>query len=208
MSVLLLLVISVITSILWYFWVNRRYFYLLSKIPTRNVIGFKFTLKDTLDILKSDVHYLTNRVYKTVKFEKGTTKSLITNTWMVMVQNPDDLRIIMNSKNCLDKSDFQKVCCLDKGMIFGSLDIWRSHSKIMKPFFGTSTISKYFPGFNEKSKKLAKLLSSKINGGQFNIFDYAVAVTLEGILELMEFKVDILNMEEKKRYELVRSLDM
>lgn len=113
---------------------------------------------------------------------------------------PEDAQTVFNSKKCLDKPYFLKFTNLPEGSLFGNLEAWRSHRKILNPFFGTSALRvNNIPLFNKKAKILLKIVEKMEGKGEFNVFSNMIALTLETILKVMEYDVDIQNLQSEKR---------
>lgn len=205
-TVFILALIFVLILILKYLLDNRRFYFLINKIPWSD---FKYNFNEIYKLYRGDSKYMFELAFNAMKDKHiETTKAFFGYYWTVIVPKPDDLKIIMNSKDCLDKAPFQKLAIINQGSLFGELDAWQRHHKIIEPFFGTLAVKNFIPIFNEKSKILVKNLERKLNKEEFDVFRDVAALTLEMILNAMELDVDLLNMEESERDVPTKCLEM
>lgn len=77
----------------------------------------------------------------------------------------------------------------------------------MSPYFGTFAVKSFQPTFDEKSKKFVKSLAKKTEKEEFNIFLDLALVTLEMILKTFGLDIDIVNMDEVERDEIVHNVN-
>uniref|UniRef100_A0A336LPX2 CSON000639 protein n=1 Tax=Culicoides sonorensis TaxID=179676 RepID=A0A336LPX2_CULSO len=100
----------------------------------------------------------------------------------VYVANPDDLQIILNHENALDKTfiyqfgnDYVGRCLLT---VEGN--IWRMRRKLIKPTFNVEVLEKYIKKFDKLSEILVKELE-KTSEKEINVFDFVARCTLDMI---------------------------
>jgi cytochrome P450 len=96
---------------------------------------------------------------------------------------------------------------MPEGSLFGPIDIWHRHRKILDPFFGAQKLKVLLPLFDEKSKKLTEMMKKHVNQGEIDIFFNMAALTLETVLSAMEFEVDLQNMDQKVRDSTIKNLE-
>lgn len=126
--------------------------------------------------------------------------------FFVVIFRPEDLKKVINMKECYDKPFFFRFAFLDKGSLFGKFEYWESHRKILNPYFGLQGLRTVIPIFNEKAKILVKNLKEKVDQKEFDVLHYNTALTLETIMKVMEYDYDIQNQERKKRDEPIEYL--
>ena len=200
-----ILIFTLVFFVIKYFWDRKRFFYLASKIPTS---AWHFSFRGIYDIITADSKMLL-KIFNTFCY----SKTELAKTWLgpvlfIIPTNPDDLKIIFNAKQCYDKPNFLKFSTkLDKGSLFGDLEYWRSHRKVMNPFFSYRGLGTVIPIFNKKSKVLIKSLEKMVDKGDFNVFYNMTAFTLETILKVMDCDVDIQNQEAKSRDSFIKNLE-
>lgn len=122
---------------------------------------------------------------------------------MVLINTPEAMQRVLTSKvECLDKPKFFKCFRLQRASLFGSLEAWRVHRKILNPAFSISVLKSFIPLFDVKSKKLIKGLETQCDDGrEFDVFPHMSAFFLETILQAaLDLDVDILNSEKKDEY--------
>lgn len=188
-----------------YFWDNRRFYFLLYKIPWCN---FKCTLREFINYYYGDSKYFYSFEKNFLTCNETIAKFFGGSCWIVILQKLEDVKIVLNSKNCLDKGSIQKLFDLDMGSVFGSLDAWQRHHKLIKIFFNAKSVKKLAPIFEEKSLTLVEVIRKKVGDGAFDIFDDMAVLTLEMILNVMEFEVDLQNSNEGEKKTLIQTLKM
>ncbi|CAG9806640.1 unnamed protein product [Chironomus riparius] len=205
MIVLIILIFSILFWIIKYFWDHRRFYYLAYKIPTSS---FDYSFSGIYKFFTADNKTMLNILNEILNNENEIVKIWLGHILLVVANNPDDIKTIFNAKQCYDKPSFVKVCAkIEKGSLFGYLEYWRSHRKVMNPFFGLQGLKALIPIFNDKSKIFIKNLEKMIDKEAFNIFHNMTALTLETILKVMEYDVDIQNQESKTRDVFIMNLD-
>lgn len=203
MIVLSYFLFTTLAVVLKYFWDHRRFYFLLYKIPSGEL---KYYLKDVFKLyyyggvkflMQFGSEYFKNK--KTVKFFFGSC-------WVAMPQTPEDINTVMYSKDCLDKGPIQKVMNADQGLIFGHLNAWHRHRKLLEPFFNNLGFKNFIPKMNQKSLNLTRFMEKRVNQKEFNVYHDIAALTLEMILHVMDFDIDLLNMQENERNTITNSL--
>ena len=188
-----------------YFWDRKRFFYLASKIPKGS---WKLPFLEIYTYITADSKMMLKKLNVFCNNEAELVKSWLGPILYVIATNPDDLKIVFNAKQCYDKPDFLKFSgMLVKGSLFGNLQYWRSHRKVTNPFFGHQGLKAVIPNFNEKTKILIKNLEKKVGKGDFDVFYDLAAFTLETILKVMDFDVDIQNRDTESRDIFINSLE-
>lgn len=188
-----------------YLWIKRRFIYLAYKIPFSD---HKYDLQALRDIINADGKKLFEMAYGSCKDKETISKTFHGALLLVVIQNPDDVKFVMNSKECLDKSSIMKFANLKQGSLFGTLEAWHRHRKIMDPYFGALAMKNFMPMFNEKSLVLTGILRKYLGKKEFDIFHEMTALTLEVVVNAMELNVDIQNMEEGERDIPIKCLEL
>ncbi|XP_070502889.1 uncharacterized protein [Chironomus tepperi] len=205
MIVLEILIFTIVFWILKHFWNSRRFYYLAYKIPTST---FDFSFRGIYNFITADSRMMLKLINESFENESDITKTWLGKELFIIPNNPDDVKIIFNSKHCYDKPNFVKFSsALPKGSLFGDLEYWRSHRKVMNPFFGYQGLRTVVPIFNEKTKILIKSLETMVDKEAFNIFHNMTALTLETIMKVMEYDVDIQNQEATIRDVFIKNLE-
>ena len=204
MIVLELLIFTVAFWLIKYFWEHRRFYYLASKIPTS---AFDFSFRGIYNLFTADTKMMLKIINKSFDNKSDIAKTWLGPVLFIIVNNPDDVKTIFNAKQCYDKPNFIKFAMkIEQGSLFGDLQYWRTHRKVTSPYFAYQSLRSVLPIFNEKTKILIKNLESMVDKEAFNIFYNITALTLETILKVMEYDVDIQNQEAKSRDVFIKNL--
>ena len=187
-----------------YFWDHRRFFYLAHKIPSSSV---EHSIKGVYEALNAD-NKTVFKIFRTSFANiKVCNKSWIGTFLFVGIVKPEDVKLVLNSKNCLNKPRFQKFLTCPKGSLVSDLEYWHSHRKILNPYFGSRSLQNVIPIFNEKVKVLMSNLRKIEGEGEFNVLYSMTALTLETILKVMEYDVDIQNQKSEVRDAFIENLE-
>ena len=100
---------------------------------------------------------------------------------VVAISEPEDLQVVLNSQDAIDKSLVYKKI-LGKGLLVDSGDLWRSHRKLLSPSFYPVILQSFLPIFNEKARMLVKVLANHLNKGLIDVYRPLSGCTLEAIL--------------------------
>ena len=110
-----------------------------------------------------------------------------------MIDKPEDLQVIFNSQDAIDKSFVYKMI-LKHGIFTDDGDLWRSHRKLLNPSFSPAIIKSFTPLFNQQSRILVKVLAKHLNNVEFDIYQPISACTLEALLStIFGSNIDIQN---------------
>lgn len=187
-----------------YFWKHKKFFHLASKIPTSS---FDYSLKGIYRVLTADNKTIFQMLHASFKNNKVCTKTWVGTFLFVGLSKPEDVKHVLNSKDCLDKPIFVKFPNILQGSLFGDLQYWHSHRKILNPYFGVQGLRYVIPIFNEKSKILMRNLKTMEEKGEFNVLYTMTALTLETIIKVMEYDVDIQNQKGNVRDVFIKNLE-
>lgn len=188
-----------------YLWSKRKYIYLAYKLPFNDQ---KYDLQALKDIINADGKSLFDFAYNSIKNVETISKTFHGPLLLVVLADPDDVKVVMTSKDCLDKSSIMKFANINQGSLFGTLEAWQRHRKIMEPYFGLLSMKNFIPLFNEKSLIQTRNLSKNLGKKEFDIFHDMTALTLETVLNAMELDIDIQNMEEEERDIPIKCLEL
>jgi len=186
-----------------YFWDYRRFFYLSHKIPLSN---FDYSLKGIYQAIRADNKTIFKMIGESFAGE-NTSKTWLGPLLFVLIKKPEDVKLVLNSKNCLDKPLLIKCINMPKGSVFGDVEYWHSHRKILNPCFGMNSLKNVIPIFNEKVKVLMSNLVKEEANGEFNVLYMMTALTLETIIRVMEYDVDLQNQKIEARDVFIENLE-
>jgi cytochrome P450 len=186
-------------------WKWKRFFSLARKIPRSQ---FDLSWKGVRDVINADNRIVFKMIYESFDNVNGLAKTWLGPMLFVIISSPEDVKIVMNSRDCLDKPYFVRYPGpIIEGSLFGDLKFWHSHRKILDPYFGQQKLKHFLGLFDEKSKILTGNIARKLDQGEFDVFHHMTALTLEIILNAMELEVDIQNLESKLRDVTIQGLE-
>lgn len=103
----------------------------------------------------------------------------------IILDQPRDMQIVLNSSKCLEKAEVYQFIGLQKGLLVADVDIWKVHRKILDPSFNINVLQSFLPIFNKKCNILIRQLSKKANQAEFDVYPQISACTLESLLSTM-----------------------
>lgn len=200
-----LLIFTVLVFIAKYLWDNFRFFRLGFKIPKNN---FDTSVRGIYNVL-----FRGNKTFFRMLNDsnvEGISRAFNGSMLFVTVTLPEDIKFVMNAKGCIDKPwIFQKTIAIEEGSLFGNINAWRSHRKILNPFFRVQSLcDTVIPIFNATSNILIENIATMDGKGEFDVFKFMTAQTLETILKVMEFDFDVQNQRGEKRDVFIHNLEM
>ncbi|XKL64201.1 hypothetical protein PGB90_004287 [Kerria lacca] len=120
---------------------------------------------------------------------------------LVIIGEPEDLQIVLNNPNCLQKNfmyDFLKNA-LREGIFSAPVEKWRKHRRIINPAFNNRVLEGFFGIFNDKTNNLLIKLEEVANTDKyFDLWDYISPVALDVICQTtMGYNIN--SMESSKK---------
>ncbi|XP_072935019.1 cytochrome P450 4V2-like [Epargyreus clarus] len=175
----MLIILALLTISVLYLWLRRP---LPGEPPV--MPGYIPIIGHTYRLLGDTVHLWEE--YKTMCYttlEKGGVLTY----WVgpikyYMVTDPDECMTIANT--CLDKDYISRKFTrnlLGNGLLYGPVNIWKSHRKVMNPAFNQQVLDGFIGLFNKQSRKLTDSLSKELGKGPFNQATYFQQISLETI---------------------------
>lgn len=118
----------------------------------------------------------------------------------VIVDKPEDIQLIYNSPNCIDKASPYKVFPIQQGLLCNGGETWKMHRKLINPSFHVKILQSFLPVFNSKAKILVQCLQKQLDGEEFDLYHSLSACTLEALyLTSLGIEKDIQN-DSNNRY--------
>uniref|UniRef100_A0A336LJ96 CSON006022 protein n=1 Tax=Culicoides sonorensis TaxID=179676 RepID=A0A336LJ96_CULSO len=108
----------------------------------------------------------------------------------LLIDDPDDLQVVLNSNDCLEKSFVYNFFGCEMGLFSCPAKIWKIHRKLLNNCFSLKIMQKYLPIMNDKSRIFTKLLEEEIGRGEFDIHEYSTRCTLD-ITFATNFQLDL-----------------
>ena len=100
---------------------------------------------------------------------------------VVVIDKPDDLQVVFNSQDAIDKSSVYKKIN-NHGLLVDGGDLWRSNRKLLNPSFNHTIVQTFSPIFNEKSRILVKVFEKHLGKGEFDVYHPLSGCTMESLL--------------------------
>ncbi|CAO1393073.1 unnamed protein product [Diamesa hyperborea] len=190
------LVTAVIAWYLKYTWSRRRLYSMAAKIPGPDGLPF-FGM--ALSVLGKNHQETFKNVTEITKGYDSPSRVWAGPICVIIVDKPEDLQIILNSQNCIDKAAPYKLVPIETGLLVSGGDLWRSHRKLINPSFYMKVLNSFQPVFNQKAKMMVQVMKKYLNTGHFDVYHHMSACTLETLLATsIGIDKDIQNEENNK----------
>lgn len=186
----------------------RNFFQLAAKIPY--IEGHWFFISGILMVAgkSAEEFFKAMFVENEHKIKTSPAKTWIGTELILLISNHEQVKKILSSSECLDKPPFFKIDSMRKGMIFGEVEYWRAHRRILDSSFKMKILKTFVPIFNEKAEKFVQDLESKCGGKEFNAYYQTSAFFLETAFRtLMIHDIEIIERNDDQKQELVDLVD-
>lgn len=180
-------------AIVWRF---KRFVILANKIPSS---GFGSRNQNILKFIAEGDTQTVYEELKAVFSSGGMSKTWMGHILFVNIITPEDAKIVFNSKAISTAKPYfvTEFSNMSQGTLFGHVEPWQAHRKILNSYFTQNGLRSVIPIFNDKANILVSVLGKQDGKGEFNVFYHMTALTLETILAVMEYDVDIQKREDK-----------
>lgn len=181
-----------------YTWKRRRLYRMARKIPGPTGLPF---VGEALSVLGGDHKKAFRNLTSLAKDFETPSKIWYGPYCAIILDNAKDLRVVLNSQKCLNKSEVYKFVGLNKGLVVADEDLWRSHRKLLDPSFNVNVLHSFISTFNRKSEVLIKQLEKRVNQPEADIFTQIAGCTLETLLlTMMNVDNDIQTDADNNKY--------
>ncbi|XP_046828153.1 cytochrome P450 4C1-like [Vespa crabro] len=130
----------------------------------------------------------TTAIFKQI-INLGKNYQLLWRVWigaklLVIVENPEYVRTVLNSPNITDKSEeYEKLKpVVSNGLLTAPASVWDSHRTVLNKMFLMKNIKSHIDVFINHSIVLMEKLETFV-GGELDIFDYVFRCTLDIIYD-------------------------
>jgi cytochrome P450 len=129
-----------------------------------------------------------------LKYTKWPRETRIAKLWLgpellIVVNSPECIQTVFNSKSCIERPNFYDFIDLKKGLLFGTISTWKSHRKVLDQAFTVGKLRSFVPQFDEKLKTLVHNLEEC--SGDIDILAHISECFLETFLKTtMEYDAD------------------
>ncbi|XP_046828259.1 cytochrome P450 4C1-like [Vespa crabro] len=187
--------------------------YFLNKLHTFNIIngipGPKaFPIIGNAHLFIGD----TTAIFKQI-INLGKNYQLLWRVWigaklLVIVENPEYIKTVVNSPNITDKSEeYEKLKpVVSNGLLTAPASVWDSHRKVLNKMFLMKNIKSHIDVFINHSIALMEKLETFV-GGELDIFDYVFRCTLDIIYDVtLDTQLNSLTNPDCKLAESIKCL--
>lgn len=194
------LFIGIVTAVVaWYLkytWSRRRLYSMAAKIPGPDGLPF-FGM--ALSVLGKNHEETFKNVTEIAKGYESPSRVWAGPICVIIVDQPEDLQIILNSQNCIDKAAPYKLVPIETGLLVSGGDLWRAHRKLINPSFYMKVLHSFQPVFNQKAQMMVQVMKKYLNTGHFDVYHHMSSCTLETLLATsIGLNKDIQNEENNK----------
>lgn len=81
---------------------------------------------------------------------------------MIGIDEPDDMQVILNAEQCLDKPYFYGHLRNETGLLGSQKDLWKVHRRALNPTFNPKVLTSFIPTFNAKAKTLTEQMDLNV----------------------------------------------
>ncbi|EAT35039.1 AAEL012766-PA [Aedes aegypti] len=176
-SVLVLVLFPIVVYLILR-WKHRRFYRISSELP--GPVNYPLIGCGHLFIGKSNEEQfaILNDITKTYP---SPCRAWLGPKLFVFIDNPEDMQVILNSPNCLEKADLYRFFRCEKGLFSSPASIWKVHRKLLSPCFSPAILASFVSIFNVKSEILVQRLEKNLGQGAFNLFGDISRCTLDMI---------------------------
>lgn len=136
---------------------------------------------------------------------EGNFKLWCASNLLLMVRDPDDLKIILNCDECFNKPDILYKPFVKFGMFVMRDERYKAHRRLILPIFSPRALQSYLPTINIKAKEFLKRFDSKLESTRpFDIYHSISDFTLDSILMTLLGVI----VREEVRHNIVRNMEM
>lgn len=123
---------------------------------------------------------------------------------ILVVRDPDDIKIALNSDECFDKPSLIYSPYFSYGLFVMGGDAYKFHRKNINPVLYPACLQSIIPILDSRMQSFMERLDAKLTSKQIEFSHYASDYTLDTILATM-FGVD--NIAEEARFKFADDVD-
>lgn len=183
-TTMLVAVVLLITVLAWIFVRYKRISDLVKNIPnvsSKKIHLFKIKSSNTFDLYNE----ISNSYERIGKIWCGPML-------VILIDHPDDIKVVLNSKYCLDKPEVYRFTGLGDGLITAREHVWKVYRKHFSHAFSTNALKSFVPVFNNTIKNLLDTLDKKVGGPPHDIFEHLVTFNAEAIYRKFAMWIELI----------------
>lgn len=201
-TLVLFLLVTFVTYYVVFRWRRQRIYELADKLPGHDGFSIWESLYMILTVHRKD--YI-SKVLTYIKDDAPLTKIWLLKNLVIMTKDANIINKVFNSPYTTHKPElFYDAFLVKRGLIAINGEDQIVHRKIFTKSFTTKVLQTLPKIFDEKSKKIVKLLESEVDCGEFEFIEYAGAYALDTLgstnlnySEKNHFKSDLIHAFEK-----------
>lgn len=93
---------------------------------------------------------------------------------IVGISDPEDIKIVLNSDECLEKTFLHLLKGFRLGLAFSPKHIWKRDRRALSPSFSSGIITRFLPVFNEKAMYLCGHIENRVGASDNHFKDVLV----------------------------------
>lgn len=118
---------------------------------------------------------------------------------MFVPQNPEDIKIILNSDECYDKPVMFYEKIVKHGLMSLNGEAHKHQRKALNPAFFPGVLKSFLPVLSSKVDKFLKSFDESLSSEPFDLFHHTMEFTLESTLATL-FGNEGMNKEERSEF--------
>lgn len=161
-GILIAILFGVIAFICFYFelrkWrINRKQIKNYQSLKEYPIIGIagRFIGQNNEEVMRTTQ----NMFYET---KKKPFRAWFGPVLLIGIDEPEDMQIILNADQCLDKPYMYKHLRNENGLLGSNKEIWKQHRRALNPTFNIKVLLGFIPIFNKKAKTLADQMEQNV----------------------------------------------
>jgi cytochrome P450 len=98
---------------------------------------------------------------------------------MISLTDPEDIKIVFNSDNCIDKPSFVYNALTGYGLVAHNGDVYKTHRKAINPLFTPKALQNYIPEINRQVVKFLKNFDANLTDKIFDVSEETLLYTFQ-----------------------------
>ncbi|XP_001662865.3 cytochrome P450 4C1 [Aedes aegypti] len=201
LSVIVLLALPIIAYLVLR-WKQRRFYQISAELP--GPVSYPLIGSAHLFIGKTneELFAILNGFVKTYS---SPCRGWLGPKLFVFIDNPEDIQVVLNSPNCLEKAEIYRFIRSLNGLFTSPVSIWKVHRKLLSPCFSPVVLSSFISKFNLKSATLVQHVGKNIGRAEYDSYGDISRCTLDMICAT--FLGTDMNLQSKEGTEFIKNVE-
>lgn len=154
-----------------------------------------------------DSHSIFTEIQRHLSIYHSPAKMWFGPLLVILIDNPEDLQVVLNSPDCLEKASIYKFFNCPLGLFEAPVHLWKIHRRQLNQCFSLKTLQSFTPTLNQKAKNTVQELNKHVNGSEFDILRNMATTSLAMILATnLQTDVDVQNHVGEEIFEGLEGL--